>query len=122
MIICFDAEVIRKFKKHAPEFKAFWLLNFSISMGGRLRPKPEVVLKTLQEISADGLSSYAHEMVDESYTKVILQAGFEYHAWTIDDVKTARRFVRLGAMSVTTNKPGVLKAAFNRDQEPAGAG
>jgi glycerophosphoryl diester phosphodiesterase len=110
VVISFNAPVIREMKKQAPGFKACWLSSFEKS--SPLDPGTAEVLATLRDIKADGFSSKADERLDPGYIKVIRDAGFEYHCWTVDDPKVARRFLGLGARSITTNRPAFLREAL----------
>lgn len=107
VVISFHAPVIREIKRRAPSLKAFWLSSFK--EGRDLDPSVESVLATLRETGADGFSSRADERVDASCTEAIRKAGFEYHCWTVDDPRVAYRFATLGARSITTNRPGLLR-------------
>ncbi|MDM8540416.1 glycerophosphodiester phosphodiesterase [Desulfococcaceae bacterium HSG9] len=115
IIISFNAEVIYQMKRHAPDIKAFFLSNFKKDrQTGQFKPTVEEVLKILQRTHADGFSSKAHKAADETFINRILDNGYEYHVWTIDKVKTATRFIRMGAMSVTTNVPGYLRKELHK--------
>jgi glycerophosphoryl diester phosphodiesterase len=110
VVISFNSNVIRELKKHAPGFKACWLSSFEKS--SPLDPGTAEVLATLRDIKADGFSSKADERLDPGYINAIRAAGFEYHCWTVDDPKVARRFLGLGAGSITTNRPAFLRKAL----------
>ena len=113
VIISFQAPVIAEVKKVKPAYKACWLSSFE--KGSPLDPGTEEVLATLRKIKADGFSSKADERLTPEYVKAILDAGFEYHCWTVDDVAMARRFFDLGALSVTTNRPEFLRKGLKAD-------
>lgn len=110
VVISFDSGVIREVKKRMPELRAFWLSSFA--KAAPLDPGRERVLEVLREIRADGFSSSADARLDAGFVGAIRAAGFEYHCWTIDDPAIARRFLALGAGSVTTNRPGALRAGL----------
>ena len=110
VVISFHSAVIRDLKAKAPQFKAFWLSSFA--KGDPLDPSPAKVLATLADTGADGFSSSADRRVDAAFVGAILAAGHDYHAWTIDDPAVARRFIALGARSITTNRPGWLRKAL----------
>jgi glycerophosphoryl diester phosphodiesterase len=110
VVISFNAKVIRELKKQAPGFKACWLSSFEKS--SPLDPGTAEVLATLRDIKADGFSSKADERLDPGYIDAIRAAGFEYHCWTVDDPELARRFLGLGAESITTNRPEFLRKAL----------
>ena len=108
VIISFDKAVIAESKKLAPDIRAFWLSSFKDT--SPLDPSADGVLATLREIKADGFSSKADKRIDAAFVARIRDAGFEYHCWTVDDPKVALRFLGLGVGSVTTNRPGFMRA------------
>lgn len=110
VIISFYPEVIAQVKARAPEMKAFLLCGFhQDEQSGLITPTIAELLTYLQDIRADGLSSEAHASVDEGFVHKLLEAGYEYHVWTVNDVAGAVRFQRLGARSITTNVPGLVR-------------
>lgn len=111
VLISFNADVIREFKRVAPEYRACWLSSFA---KGRkpLKPSAASVLETLRSIRADGFSSRADARLDSAYIDAIRDAGFEYHCWTVDDPEVAVDFLRLGARSITTNRPAFLRESL----------
>ena len=108
VVIAFDAEVIRGVKQQAPQFKACWLSGFEKPLIGPIQPTPEEVLKVLNDIQADGFSS-SNKHIQGDYIQTILNAGYEYHVWTVDDPKEAEQFKDWGTLSITTNVPGVIR-------------
>ncbi len=108
VVISFSTDVIREIKKKAPQLKANWLCSIKKDKAGTFKPTVESVLKTLKEIGADGLSS-SKNVVNEKYIRRVMDAGYGYHVWTVDDVATAKRFFQWGAGSVTTNVPGEIR-------------
>lgn len=112
-IISFNAPVIREMKEQAPQFKALWLTSFE--KVSPLKPSEDEVLATLREIKADGFSSRADARLTSEYINTLSNAGFEYHCWTVDAPEVARKFLKLGALSVTTNRPAFLREALKRN-------
>ena len=108
IVISFKKEVIQELKAKAPQYKAYWLSGMKKDQSGNFRPSLETVLATLEAINADGFSSNQN-VIDESYIESVIRNGYEYHVWTIDNVKTARRFKKWGAHSITTNVPGLIR-------------
>jgi glycerophosphoryl diester phosphodiesterase len=47
--------------------------------------------------------------VPASVIEAVSQQGYEWHVWTINDLKTARRMQALGVLSITTDVPGTMK-------------
>jgi glycerophosphoryl diester phosphodiesterase len=102
-IISFDPKVIKVFKSTAPHIKAFWLYDITIK-----EPLSGYdLLEALRDTKADGLSS--NNKNSQDFISNIIGAGFEYHSWTINDIKTAEKLLKWGAYSITTDKPGYLK-------------
>jgi glycerophosphoryl diester phosphodiesterase len=108
-VISFDAEAIAAVKAKAPQYKAYWLSGFKKDEAtGAIRPTIEAILETLKKTGVDGFSSSA-ELIEEALVRRVIEAGYEYHVWTVDDAETAKRFARWGARSITTNAPGRMR-------------
>jgi glycerophosphoryl diester phosphodiesterase len=110
VIISFKANVIQELKANAPHYKAFWLCRFKKQKTGELTPSLESVLETLKLIQADGLSS--NTAIPHSLIAALRKQGYQWHVWTVDDPKTARRMAALGAKSITTNKPDAIRKSL----------
>lgn len=108
VFISFDASVIRALKQRAPAHKAFWLCSVKKEGSGKSKPTLAKALTTLREIGADGLSS-GKDGIAAPFIAGVIAAGFEYHVWTVNEVPTARRFAELGARSITSDVPAVIK-------------
>ncbi len=108
VVISFDHEVIKEFKAKEPHIKAFWLSGFKKNIYGKSTPSVKTVLRVLKRINADGFSS-SKDISGESFIKQVMEHGYEYHVWTVDDLNTAKRFRKWGAKSITTNVPGYIK-------------
>lgn len=115
VLISFNKEVIRKFKTKAPHLKALLLVSFKRNKLGMLSPASETVMKDLALCKADGLSA-SKQSNSKAFIKKVMTAGYEYHVWTVDDVKTANRFKELGAMSITTNVVSLMKQNFTKQK------
>jgi glycerophosphoryl diester phosphodiesterase len=108
VVISLNSKMIQAFKVEAPWFKAFWLSKLEKDTSGKITPSLETVLDTLKQTKADGFSSHK-DIISESFIRSIMENGYEYHVWTVDDLKTARLFKNWGAKSITTNVPEYLK-------------
>jgi len=100
-IIAFDTSVIKALKSVAPHIKANLLYDVALPVDS------SELLDRLKNTKADGLGS--NNMNSKELIDVITQAGFEYHSWTVDDSKTAKKLLEWGVNSITTNRPGYLK-------------
>jgi len=108
VLISFNKDVIRALKTKAPQYKALWLSKLKQTLTGKTTPSLATILATLQETGADGFSS-SKEIITQAIIENVIKQGYEYHVWTIDDLKTARRFKKWGAQSITTNVPDHMK-------------
>ncbi|MBU1054584.1 MAG: glycerophosphodiester phosphodiesterase [Proteobacteria bacterium] len=110
LIISFHTEVVAAIKKTAPELKVLILSGFKRKpISQQVIPTIDDVLKTLRFTHADGYSLKTHKSVTESFVRQILEQGYEYHVWTIDDIRMAQKYRKYGVTSITTNCPGYLK-------------
>lgn len=104
VVIAFNAETLKEIKILDPSIKTFWLTGFKEDDQSILRPTADDALKVLDEIKADGLSSYCDEdAATEAFVSSIRNKGYEYHVWVINTAAMARRFAKMGANSITTN-------------------
>ena len=110
-MICFNEEVIKAFKETMPDYKAYWLSGFK-KKNGSWKPSLEEVLFTLQDCKADGLDS--QHTIPPEFSKAVLSAGFEWHAWTINDVETAKRLAKRDIYSVTTDRPKLIGSGLSK--------
>jgi glycerophosphoryl diester phosphodiesterase len=107
VVICFNTKVIQELKAKDPQYKAYWLCSFKKNKDGGMTPSLETAMKTLDQIQADGLSS--DTAIPEPFIETIEKKGYEWHVWTIDDLKAAKHAKAMGAKSITTNVPRVIR-------------
>jgi len=107
VVICFQEQVLQELKANAPQYKAIWLCGFKKDDAGKISPSLETVLETLERIQADGLSS--NIAIPDPFVEAIKKQGYEWHVWTVDDLKTAKRAKALGVKSITSNIPGYMR-------------
>ncbi len=100
VIISFDEEVIKEFKLIAPNYRA--LLLYSYEAGCNINN----LIDVMRNIKADGLST--DNELSKTLVEQTINAGFEYHSWTIDSIHVAQKLINWGSSSITTNKPGHL--------------
>lgn len=113
-LICFNAEVIAEAKKLMPQLKAYWLTSFKAAEGETQKhPTLEEILTTLKQIKADGLDAQASmDVVTADLIQAIKKEGYEAHFWTVDDPAIATKLAEIGADSITTNRPGMIRQAL----------
>lgn len=105
LFIAFNEETCAAIKKSMPEYKVYWLTT-----GRRGRGKQSVpltarsIVSTLKRIGADGVDCRFHPVdTTADFISEVKKAGFEFHAWTIDDFGVMIEAFRRGADTVTTN-------------------
>ena len=110
-VISFHADAIAESKKQLPHIKALWLCGMKKKRNGTPPPTAEQVAATLKRTGADGLDAEGvPEVFNAAFIERLRQLGCrEFHVWTIDDPKIAEFYARLGAASITTNRPGWLR-------------
>jgi len=113
VLISFNSDVIRQARQQMPKYQANWLTSYK-STGdeedARWTPELADVLATLTETGASGIGSQGNDqVVDQGFVSAIMDAGLEFHAWTIDDPVYAKQLVSFGAKSITTNRPEFLR-------------
>ena len=111
-LICFNEKVVKVFKQKMPDYQAYWLSGFKRDGEGIWKPSAKSVIATLKNIKADGLDS--HCSIPNKISAAILDAGFEWHAWTINDVATAKKLAKRGISSITTDCPELLVQVFRK--------
>ena len=108
-LICFNTKVIKAFKEKMPNYKAYWLSGFK-KKSGSWKPSVDQVITTLKSCKADGLDS--QHTIPPEFSKSVINAGFEWHAWTINDSKTAGNLAKRGIDSITTDRPKLISLGF----------
>ena len=54
-------------------------------------------------INANGISTDNES--SKLFVDKVIEAGLEYHSWTIDDADVALKLIEWGSSSITTNDP-----------------
>ena len=105
LFISFNKASCKALKEQMPEYKVYWLTG---STKGSKDKKVGIVAKdviaTLKETKADGVDCHFDpKYITAEFIKEIKDAGYEFHAWTIDNLKTSLLAFERGAQTVTTN-------------------
>jgi len=97
VVISFHSDVIKELKALNPVYKGFLL--YSCEDG---RDFDRLIDEAL-EINANGISTDNES--SKLFVDKVIDAGLEYHSWTIDDADIALQLIEWGASSITTNDP-----------------
>ena len=106
LFISFGNEVCSELKRQMPEYRVYWLTNGKVKSnkaGGRYYTADEII-EILKKLGVDGVDiRFTSEIIDAAFVKKVKDAGFSFHVWTIDSLKTAETAFSRGVDTVTTN-------------------
>jgi len=115
VIISFNSDAIKEAKRVLPGSKAYWITSFNRPQPiGKQEPTIDTILEVLNDCNADGLDCQGSKHIDEEFVGRLRSAGKEFHVWTINTIKHAKHFMKVGAESITTNRPGLVKEGVVR--------
>ena len=106
LFIAFNRKTCKKLKTLMPEYKVYWLTSSIVPRKGRKNTPvtAEYIIDGIRETNADGVDCHFNrDIVTEGLVKKVLDAGYEFHVWTVDDLSDALEAFRRGAKTVTTN-------------------
>lgn len=117
VIIAFDATTVRECKQLLPNIRAHWLTGYEEGPSGSWEPTATGVIDTLTRTSANGLGSQANrDVFNQQFVAALAREGItEFHVWTVDEADLARFYIKLGAWSITTNRPSWLRQQLLAD-------
>lgn len=118
LFICFSAKTCAELKRLMPEYKVFWLSSGTEGPKEKRRPIPaSKLIACLKDCHADGIDiRFDPTAHDAAYVKEIKDAGFEFHVWTVDDLRKAEQAFAVGADTLTTNCAKKLLDGHLRDK------
>ncbi|MCA9058358.1 MAG: glycerophosphodiester phosphodiesterase [Planctomycetaceae bacterium] len=119
VIICFNQDVISGVRREMPQYKASWLTGYKQNdTKTQWKPTQKEVLTALRTTGATGLGTQGQlSVINDAFAKAIADAGVELHVWTVNEPADARRFAELGVLSITTDKPVLIREALSLVQE-----
>ncbi len=107
LFITFNSKTCAELKRQMPGYKAYWLTGSNHKQGKDgpwVGIKVENVISTLRETGADGVDCHFDpRYITAEFIKAVRDAGFEFHAWTIDSLPVALQAFERGAQTVTSN-------------------
>ncbi len=112
LIIGFNQETVSACRQFLPQVRSHWLTGYKQDKATKVwSPSIEDVAQRLRDSRADGLGTQGNRTVisAESIAYLRSQGMREFHVWTIDDPEDARYFQKLGAIGITTNRPGFIR-------------
>ena len=105
LFITFGDKVCAELKRQMPEYTTYWLTSSGRMVDKKWVPiTVDYVLEKLKETGADGVDCHFRpDVITAEFIKAVRDAGYEFHAWTIDDLEKANLAFARGAQTVTTN-------------------
>jgi glycerophosphoryl diester phosphodiesterase len=119
LVIAFDQETVAACSELMPTTPIHWLTRFEAKPpSSDMHPTASEVAATVKRLGADGVGMKAQrDVINEAFALELQECGCkEFHVWTVDSVEDAKYFQSLGAIGITTNRPGEIGNAI-RDQE-----
>jgi glycerophosphoryl diester phosphodiesterase len=114
--IAFSTDVMQALKARLPAHEAYWLIAFNKDPAtGHWRPSTAEVFAGAARLGADGLDVSVSGPYDGEFARRMAENRFLFCVWTVNDVETARRFIALGAHSITTDRPGWLREQLAKE-------
>jgi glycerophosphoryl diester phosphodiesterase len=116
LIITFDQETAWACNQRMPSISVHWLTSFKQAANSAYQPTARQVAATVRDVGAEGVGMKgAREVIDAEFIQQLTAGGCnEFHVWTIDSVDDARYFQDLGAVGITTNRPGMIRTAIQK--------
>ncbi len=105
LFISFSRETCKALKVQMPDYKVYWLTGAKKGWQADAEPiTTDYVLAALAETKADGVDCQFNEtIITADFIKTIRDAGYEFHAWTINDLERSLLAFERGAQTVTTD-------------------
>ncbi|EMI42625.1 glycerophosphodiester phosphodiesterase [Rhodopirellula sp. SWK7] len=114
VIIAFSEAVVKACRQSMPQYQCNWLTSFKrTDAPASWKPEQKDVIASLTRTEATGLGAHGNEeVIEREFVERVHAAGYEFHVWTINDLDAARRFVRLGVDSITTDRPALIRKSL----------
>jgi glycerophosphoryl diester phosphodiesterase len=113
--ISFKYESLQEVRKVLPRYQTLYLASYkapdSKAKDAKAKKQPTIdeLIEQAKAAKLTGLDLQHTWPLTPGDVKRIKAAGLQLHVWTVDDVEVAKRWVALGAASITTNRPGWLR-------------
>ncbi len=115
LIISFDQATAAACKELMPSTRVHWLTKFEADeSGAAFQPTAAVVAETVKRLGIEGVGMKAQrEVIDATFASELRRGQCaEFHVWTVDSIDDAKYFQSLGAVGITTNRPGEIGEAI----------
>jgi glycerophosphoryl diester phosphodiesterase len=120
LIISFDQETVKACKQLMPGARVHWLARLAKPNGSPTHDRSAAQIAAIvKSIRADGVGLQGkRDLIDAEFIRELRAGGCdEFHVWTIDSIDDATYYQDLGAIGITTNRPGQIGRAISRTKQ-----
>jgi glycerophosphoryl diester phosphodiesterase len=124
LFITFGQDIAAALKREMPMYRTYWLTGCRKRVPGVKDRKKwpvftaEEIIAILRRLGVDGVDiGFDPSIIDAEYVNKVKAAGFSFHVWTIDDIKTAKNAFAVGADTLTTNRAKGLLEEYNQKKD-----
>ncbi|HEY0946284.1 MAG TPA: glycerophosphodiester phosphodiesterase [Opitutaceae bacterium] len=114
-IISFNYDSLKAVREKLPRFPTLYLVGYDTRrLEAGTQPTLADIIAQARAAGLTGLDLQKTWPLTDPDVRAIRDAGLELHVWTVDEPDVARRWIELGAASITTNRPGWLREQLRR--------
>jgi glycerophosphoryl diester phosphodiesterase len=117
-VISFQADTLRASKHALPQVEHYFLHGYARDKKTGAFPELATVIAQAQAAGADGLNLNHEWPVSREFAAQVAAAKLKLLVWTVNDPAIARRWIDAGAVAVTTDRPGWLRAQLGLPASP----
>jgi glycerophosphoryl diester phosphodiesterase len=108
-IISFNEAALAEARRSLPQFRTSFLAAHDRLSALSPASRVEALVTRAVAAGCAGLGLQETWPLDHAGAELVRRAGLQLHVWTVDHVTVARRWIDLGAVTLTTNRPGWLR-------------
>lgn len=113
IIMSFNDKLVARFKEDNPKIKSLLLIDFNNNDFFPKRiPTSSEALELLKKLKIDGYASKELKKIPLSFINDICDNGLDYHIWTVNRKRRARKYKNSQVSAIITDVPKRIKAAL----------
>jgi len=113
IIISFNKSIIRTIKKLDNNLRTGLIFSMYPFNHHRIRRVLYDPVKSTFRVGADEIFYY-YRYVTRKLIKMAHDNGLRVNIWTVDNIKTMKKFIEMGVDGIATNRPGLLKKLISK--------